>query len=25
VIPTIIRTGHQDIPVRDALELEIGL
>lgn len=25
VIPTIIRTGYQDIPVRDALELEIGL
>lgn len=25
VIPTIIKTGHQDIPVRDALELEIGL
>ncbi len=25
VIPTIIRTGHQDIPVRDALELEIRL
>lgn len=25
VIPTIIRTGHQDIPVRDALELEMGL
>ena len=25
VIPTIIRTGHQDIPVRDALELEIAL
>lgn len=25
VIPTIIRTGYQDIPVRDALELEITL
>jgi GNAT superfamily N-acetyltransferase len=25
VIPTIIRVGHQDIPVRDALELEIAL
>ncbi len=25
VIPTIITTGHQDIPVRDALELEIAL
>ncbi|MEN5082755.1 GNAT family N-acetyltransferase [Bosea sp. TWI1241] len=25
VIPTIIKTGYQDIPVRDALELEIGL
>ncbi|ODT50069.1 MAG: hypothetical protein ABS59_10695 [Methylobacterium sp. SCN 67-24] len=25
VIPTIIKTGYQDIPVRDALELEIAL
>lgn len=25
VIPTIIKTGHQGIPVRDALELEIAL
>jgi GNAT superfamily N-acetyltransferase len=25
VIPTIIQTGHMDIPVRDALELEIAL
>jgi GNAT superfamily N-acetyltransferase len=25
VIPTIIKTGYQDLPVRDALELEIGL
>lgn len=25
VIPTIIKTGYQDIPVRDALELEIEL
>lgn len=25
VIPTIIATGYQDIPVRDALELEIRL
>ena len=25
VIPTIIRTGHEGIPVRDALELEIAL
>lgn len=25
VIPTIIKTGHLDIPVRDALELEIAL
>jgi GNAT superfamily N-acetyltransferase len=25
VIPTIIKTGYQDLPVRDALELEIEL
>ena len=25
VIPTIVRTGYMDIPVRDALELEIAL
>jgi hypothetical protein len=25
VIPTIIKTGYRDIPVHDALELEIGL
>lgn len=25
VIPTIIKTGYRDIPVRDALELEIAL
>lgn len=25
VIPTIIRTGYRDIPIHDALELEIGL
>ena len=25
VIPSIIKTGHQGIPVRDALELEIAL
>ncbi len=25
VIPTIIKTGYQDLPVRDALELEIDL
>lgn len=25
VVPSIIKTGYQDIPVRDALELEIGL
>lgn len=25
VIPTIIKTGYRDIPIHDALELEIGL
>ncbi len=25
VVPTIIKTGYQDLPVRDALELEIEL
>ncbi len=25
VVPSIIKTGYQDIPVRDALELEIAL